>query len=114
MTLRSTSGQIEMTDKHGKTIVRTIATAAKDIATTLIVSHDGHVTAGKDGAVFLRLEELPNESQGPFPTMGKVTTTNQFPRTTHVGADVRLMEFPFLKVETLDWATNGRESSHLD
>lgn len=114
MTLGSTSGQIEMTDKHGKTIVRTIATAAKDTATTLIVSHDGHVTAGKDGAVFLRLEELPSESQGPFTTMGEVTTTNQFPRTAHVGADVRLMEFPFLKVETLDWATSGRESSHLD
>ncbi|KAF9457213.1 hypothetical protein BDZ94DRAFT_1176031 [Collybia nuda] len=100
-------GQIGMIDGHGKTIVRTIATKAKGVATTHVVSHDGHVTAGKDGAVFLRVEELGGESQGPFATMDEVTTTNLFPRSLYVGWDVRRMKFPFLKVETLDWASNG-------
>jgi hypothetical protein len=97
-----------MIDKHGHKVVRTIVTAAKETATTHIISRDGYVTAGDEGAVFLLVEKLANESQGPFSTMRDVTTTNQFPQSAHVGADVRLMEFPFLKVETLDWAANGR------
>ncbi|KDQ54530.1 hypothetical protein JAAARDRAFT_396980 [Jaapia argillacea MUCL 33604] len=99
-------GSIEMTDPEGNTVTRTIATNAKEIATTHIVSADGVVKAGGDGAVFLHVGHLKNEFHGPFTTMSQVTANNIFPRH-EVPPDVRAMEFPFIKVQDLDWGSSG-------
>lgn len=100
-------GSIEMTDGDGKTVTRKIATTAKEKATTYILSKDGFVQAGKDGAIFLRVEPLEGSFQGPYRTMSDITTTNVFPHSQHVPANVRAMEFPFVKVDKLDWASSG-------
>ena len=90
---------------NGVLVTRGIATTVKKTASTQILSSDGLVTAGEDGAVFLHVEPLKNEFQGPYQTMSQVTTSNVFPNT--VPPNVRAMEFPFVKVETLDWAKSG-------
>lgn len=96
-----------MINERGVTICRTIAPPALQVDTTMVLSLDGVITAGKDGAVFLRVEILDSLDQGPYKTMSSVTITNQFPRIPEVDAQVRAMEFPFLKVETLPFATSG-------
>lgn len=90
---------------NGVTVTRSIAPAAKDIASTHILSDDRVVTAGEDGTIFLLVEPLKDHFQGPYKTMSQVTTQNVFPTTAP--ANVRAMEFPFVKVETLDWASSG-------
>lgn len=100
-------GEIQMTDDRGVTRTRTIAPAAKKADTTMIISVDGSIRAGKDGAIFLRVGILDNVSQGPYQTMDEVTTKNLFPNEPHVEPAVRKMDFPFLKVDTLDWANEG-------
>lgn len=89
----------------GATVTRGIAPAAKDIASTQILSNDGLITAGGDGVVFLHVEPVEKEFQGPFQTMSQVTTRNAFPTTAP--PSVKAMEFPFVKVEDLDWASSG-------
>lgn len=98
-----------MQGPNGKMVTRTVAPPAKKAETTQNLSQDGFVKAGSDGAVFLRIEQLDDEFQGPYTTMSQVSTTNVFPWTPHVPADVVAMQFPFLKVETLPWATSGCE-----
>jgi hypothetical protein len=96
-----------MIDHNGKKHTRIIAPPAKEEGTTRIVSKDGLVTAGPDGAVFLRVRLLHGEFQGPYSTMEEVVTENTFPHSSNVPPEVRAMEFPFRKVETLDWASSG-------
>lgn len=100
-------GAIEMLDHNGKKQTRIIAPPAKKEGTTHIISKDGLVTAGPDGAVFLHVEPLKGQFQGPYNTMSEVVTKNAFPRSPNVPPEVKAMEFPFLKVETLDWASSG-------
>lgn len=100
-----------MKDPNGKMVTRGIAAPAKKEATSLILSIDGQVTAGKDGAVFIRVEPLGGEFQGPYSAMSEVAINNVFPYAPHVPANVRAMEFPFLKVDTLGWASSGRTQS---
>jgi len=100
-------GSIEMQGPDGKIVTRIIAPPAKKAETTQILSEDGVVKAGSEGAVFLRVEPLHDQFQGPYTTMSQVSTQNVFPWTPHVPADVVAMEFPFLKVETLPWADSG-------
>jgi len=99
-------GSIHMKDGANH-ITRTIACDAKDIATTRIISKDGTVTAGENGAVFLHVEVLTNEYQGPYRSMSQVGVTNVFPSEPEVPAEVRAMDFPFVKVQDLAWASSG-------
>lgn len=101
-----TIGEVKMVDDHKKTVTRTIAADAKKVATTLIVSPSGDVTAGADGAVFLLIEYIPGAPQGPFKTMAELPTKNVFP--PEAPADVRALQFPFIKVEDLAWGSSGR------
>lgn len=97
-----------MQGPKGGPVTRGIATVAKGIATTHILSDDGSITAVEGtGAVFLRVEPLGGEFQGPYTAMSQVTTNNLFPHGSNVSASVRAMEFPFVKVETLEWASEG-------
>lgn len=100
-------GSIEMIDGDGKKHTRIIAPPAKKEGTTHILSNDGLVTAGTDGAVFIHVHLLYGEFQGPYNTMEEVVTENEFPRSPNVPPEVKAMKFPFLKVETLDWAKSG-------
>ncbi|KAF8969197.1 hypothetical protein BDZ97DRAFT_1964191 [Flammula alnicola] len=87
-------------------IVRGIAPPAK-VAETTGLSADGIVTANENGAIVLRVEMLGNEFQGPFRIMSEVAIANVFPNDTNVEPAVREMSFPFLKVDTLPWASSG-------
>lgn len=99
-----------MVKNDGIIVTRGIAAPAKKEASTHILSEDGSVTAGGDGAVFIYVELLKDEFQGPYKTMSEVTTTNVFPDAPEVPAAVRVMEFPFVKVDTLPWANSGPDS----
>ncbi|KAL6304158.1 hypothetical protein BKA93DRAFT_785315 [Sparassis latifolia] len=99
-------GSIKMTDESGKTDTRTIAPTAKQVATTCVLSRDGIIVAGENGTVFLHVEPL-DQFQGPFTKMSQVTAQNIFPRAPEVPADVKAMEFPFIRVEKLPWANSG-------
>ncbi|KAJ6503795.1 hypothetical protein C8R45DRAFT_1185748 [Mycena sanguinolenta] len=96
-------GSIEMTTPNKAVVTRTIAPAVKETATTHPLSSDGTVKAGKGGAVFILVEALDGHFQGPYHAMDQITTTNMFTQVPHVPANVKAMEFPFIKVEDLSW-----------
>ncbi|KAG6902174.1 hypothetical protein C0995_003456 [Termitomyces sp. Mi166 len=89
---------------NGGVLTRGIAPAAKTTQSTLVPSP---ITAGDDGAVFLRIEVLNDQPQGPFSTMSDVTSLNDLPNNAYVSADARLAPLPFIKVDTMDWASSG-------
>jgi len=99
-------GSVKMT-YHSTEVVRGIAPPAHAADTTAILSQDGQVTGGDTGAVVLLVETLHDQFQGPFRIMSDVSIANNFPDNKHVDPAVREMEFPFLKVDTLDWASSG-------
>ncbi|KAG5730224.1 hypothetical protein E4T56_gene11637 [Termitomyces sp. T112] len=86
------------------TVTRGIAPAAKSTASTLVPST---IEAGDIGAVFLHLEYLHDQFQGPYSKMSDVTSLNVLPNNENVSDDARMTLLPFLKVDTLDWASNG-------
>ncbi|KAJ7660887.1 hypothetical protein DFH06DRAFT_1400283 [Mycena polygramma] len=53
--------------------------------------------------VFILVEALQGHFQGPYSAMDQITTTNMFAQVPHVPANVKAMEFPFVKVEDLSW-----------
>lgn len=91
---------------------RGIAPIAKTATTTEFPFPDGTVTANQEGAVVLRVEPIPGESQGPYSKMSDITAQNIFPQTPAIPADVRVMTFPFVKVENLPWA--GNDFDHFE
>ncbi|KAJ7021157.1 hypothetical protein C8F04DRAFT_1013557 [Mycena alexandri] len=102
-------GTIEMTTPYGEVVTRTIAPPVKDKATTHPLSKNGTVAAGTDGAVIVLVEEVEGAFQGPYRAMDEITTTNMFAHVPHVPADVKAMEFPFIKVEDLAWGDKDGE-----
>jgi hypothetical protein len=92
-----------MTTPNNAVITRTIAPAVKETATTHPLSNDGTIKGGIGGAVFVLVEALDGHFQGPYRTMDQITTTNMFTQVPHVPANVKAMEFPFIKVEDLSW-----------
>ncbi|KAH7924398.1 hypothetical protein BV22DRAFT_1013346 [Leucogyrophana mollusca] len=98
-------GALELTDSQGKKVVRDIAPAAKEYRSTL-VTPSTPVAAGVNGAVFMTVE-VGDSFQGPFETMSQVTSTNLLSSTPTIPVNVTNMEFPFIQVEKLDWASNG-------
>jgi aldos-2-ulose dehydratase len=99
-------GTVEMTYQN-RTVVRGVAPPAHAADTTAILSSDGCVKAGSGGAVVLRVEVLSDHVQGPFRVMSDVAVANVFPVDTNVDPEVRRMNFPFNKVDTLAWAQSG-------
>ena len=116
-----------MKDSEGVSVHRGLAPDQYKASTTQIVSPDGSLAAGPSGAVFLRMEYLPDVSQGPFRAMKDLPIANIFPQAAFVsqqspappiiddepGAsivdpDVNAMKFAFAKVDTLDWASSGK------
>ncbi|KAG6867365.1 hypothetical protein C0993_003837 [Termitomyces sp. T159_Od127] len=89
---------------NGSIVTRGIAPAAKTIESTLVPST---IQSGDSGAVFLRIEVLEGQSQGPYSTMSEVTSLNDLPDNEHVFPDARAASLPFVKVDTLDWGSNG-------
>jgi hypothetical protein len=98
-------GSVKLTSK-GVDFVRGIAPPAK-VAESTGLSADGIVTANENGAIVLRVEVLEDKLQGPFRIMSEVAIANVFPNDTNVEPAVREMNFPFLKVDTLPWASSG-------
>ncbi|KAJ7175097.1 hypothetical protein C8R43DRAFT_1057751 [Mycena crocata] len=97
-------GSIEMHVRADKKVItRGIAPGPKTTATTLHSSVDGRIKSGKYGAVFILVEAIDGLSQGPYQTMDEITTTNLLRQVSHVPANVKAMEFPFIKVEDLEW-----------
>ncbi|KAJ7649341.1 hypothetical protein DFH06DRAFT_1270608 [Mycena polygramma] len=96
-------GSIEMTTPDNTVVTRTIAPAAKEAASTHPLSGDGTIKGGTGGAVFVLVEALHGHFQGPYCTMDQITTTNMLTQVPHVPANVKAMEFPFVKVEDLSW-----------
>ncbi|KAJ7358324.1 hypothetical protein DFH08DRAFT_953496 [Mycena albidolilacea] len=82
-------GSVDMVDAKNMKIARTIAPLVKSVATTLPVSSDGSVTAGKNGAVFLSVKSLDGSLRSLV--------------------DVKALKFPFVNVENLPWWDNGCE-----
>ncbi|EJD34921.1 hypothetical protein AURDEDRAFT_154969 [Auricularia subglabra TFB-10046 SS5] len=99
------SGEIVMKDSGGKDIKRGLAPERHKAATTQILSKDGTVTAGSAGAVFMRLEYLSDHFQGPYRTMADLPIANAFPNS--VPLDIQALQFPFIKVDQLPWASSG-------
>ncbi|KAJ6600286.1 hypothetical protein DFH09DRAFT_1127960 [Mycena vulgaris] len=103
-------GSIEMTTANKVVVTRTIAPAAKETATTHPLSSDGTIKAeGIGGAVFVLVEALDGHFQGPYRAMDQITTTNMFTQVPHVPANVKAMDFPFIKVEDLSWGDKNGE-----
>ncbi|KAF7292250.1 hypothetical protein MIND_01252400 [Mycena indigotica] len=98
-------GDIVMKSTNGKVVQRTLAPERFQAATTRILSADGSVRAGADGAVFLLMEHMPDLVQGPFHSMHKLQIGNVFP--AHTPADVQALQFGFTKVDQLPWASGG-------
>lgn len=98
-------GEILMRDDNGKVVKRGLAPDRRTAATTQICASDGIVKAGVEGAVFMRLEYLADHVQGPYRTMADLPIANVFPNS--VPLDVQALEFPFIKVDQLPWASNG-------
>ncbi|KAJ7813859.1 hypothetical protein B0H14DRAFT_3112035 [Mycena olivaceomarginata] len=96
-------GSIKMTTPNNAVVTRTIAPAVKETATTRPLSSDGTIKGGIGGAVFVLVEALDGHFQGPYRAMDQITTTNMFTQVPHVPANVKAMEFPFIKVEDLSW-----------
>ncbi|KAF9473550.1 hypothetical protein BDN70DRAFT_964836 [Pholiota conissans] len=99
-------GSVRMAS-NGTDIIRRIAPPSKVAETTAVLSSNGMVTATENGAIVLRVEIVHGELQGPFHIMSDVVIANVFPNDTNVESAVRQMSFPFLKVDTLPWASNG-------
>ncbi|KAI0314587.1 hypothetical protein OF83DRAFT_1174605, partial [Amylostereum chailletii] len=98
-------GELRLTDEQGTVEIRGIAPSAKTVHTTLL-SSSATIEAGASGAVFVAVT-LEDSYQGPFTTMSQVTSTNVLPQTDTIPTEVTSMDFPFIQVEKLDWASNG-------
>ncbi|EPQ54179.1 hypothetical protein GLOTRDRAFT_139544 [Gloeophyllum trabeum ATCC 11539] len=98
-------GSIIMKGKDGSVTTRKLAPERHQAATTQVLSSDGRIQAGDDGAVFLRMEFLPDEPQGPYTAMSELPIANSFPASASL--DVQALQFSFVKVEQLPWASNG-------
>ncbi len=92
-----------MMDANGNTVTRGVAPPAKEVETTLVLSPDGTITSGENGAVFLRIETLELQFQGPFRRTSQVMTRNII-GASEVSTEAQRIDFPFVKVETLPWA----------
>ncbi|KAL0570157.1 hypothetical protein V5O48_011812 [Marasmius crinis-equi] len=98
-------GKIIMKNSEGHDLERALAPERHQAATTAIVSPDGLIKAGSDGAVFLCMEYLHDHFHGPFHAMSDLPIANVFPPS--VPPDVQALQFPFIKVDQLPWANNG-------
>lgn len=94
-----------MKGKDGQKVTRNLAPDRHQAASTKILSVDGVIQAGADGAVIFRMEHLSNLSHGPFRTMSELPITNVFPKSAP--SDVQALPFPFIKVDKLPWAQNA-------
>ncbi|KAL0575873.1 hypothetical protein V5O48_006095 [Marasmius crinis-equi] len=72
-------GKLIMKTSAGYDMERTLAPERHRAANTAILSPDGSVKVGSDGAVFLRMEHIDGHSQGPFRTMSDLPIANVFP-----------------------------------
>ncbi|EJD41029.1 hypothetical protein AURDEDRAFT_169814 [Auricularia subglabra TFB-10046 SS5] len=98
-------GEILMRADGGQVVKRGLAPDRRTTATTQILSSDGIIKAGAEGAAFMRLEYLADHVQGPYRTMADLPITNIFPNSAPL--DVQALQFPFIKVDQLPWASNG-------
>ncbi|PVF95724.1 hypothetical protein CPB86DRAFT_787734 [Serendipita vermifera] len=98
-------GKVEI-EQGSETVVRCLAPAKHKTATTQIGGTSGVIIGGPEGAVFLHIQHLENEPQGPYTEMGQIKPVNEFPESAP--SDVRALDFPFIKVEDLLWGKEAR------
>ncbi|THV03946.1 hypothetical protein K435DRAFT_835549 [Dendrothele bispora CBS 962.96] len=97
-------GEITVTNNStGQTTLRGIAPTAKNTRGPIL---SGIVTAGHKGAVFIHVQPIYGESQGPFSSMSLVGSENALPNAPGISADARMTQLPFIKVDRLAWATS--------
>jgi hypothetical protein len=96
-------------DHGSETIARCIATAKHKAATTRVGGTSGIITGGEKGAVFLHIQHLENQPEGPYSEMSQLKPVNEFPESAP--SDVREHEFPFIKVENLLWGQEAHRMS---
>lgn len=93
--------------KNDKNIKRGVIVNAKEVHTTIVESDDGTIVAGDEGAVLVHIEYIEGTFQGPYREMSDLAPVNVFPPPPAVPPEVSIMEFPFIKVQDLPWASSG-------
>ncbi|THG93231.1 hypothetical protein EW026_g7954 [Hermanssonia centrifuga] len=79
--------------------------AARPFGCQTMTVNAGAVMSGKEGAVFVVLKPSNTSGTPPYSSMDQLVSHNIFPAT--YSADVRAMEFPWVKVQDRPWA-HGR------
>ncbi len=79
--------------------------AARPFGCQTMTVNAGAVMSGKEGAVLVVLKPSNTSGTPPYSSMDQLVSHNIFPAT--YSADVRAMEFPWVKVQDRPWA-HGR------
>ncbi|TFK62264.1 hypothetical protein BDN72DRAFT_890043 [Pluteus cervinus] len=98
-------GELTWTDASGERQSRTQATTPFGTASNIVDSELSMVKAGPDGAAFMLLKPSTTSGTPPYSDMSQLVAHNIFP--PRFPADIRDMQFPWVKVEDRPWA-NGR------
>lgn len=96
----------------GTSEVRGVAPSAHSTHSTLIPAF-AHITAGKDGAVYVLVQILSDSYQGPFSTMSQVISSNGLPNKDGIDEAARGIELPFVRVDKTDWGIAGGRKSRV-
>jgi aldos-2-ulose dehydratase len=81
------------------------------VSTVVNKHQDQHVTAGRAGALFVRMKHSTTSGQPPFSDMKQLVAHNILPE--YFPADVRHVHFPWNKVEDLEWAHGNFKVTYI-
>ncbi|KZO94848.1 hypothetical protein CALVIDRAFT_565255 [Calocera viscosa TUFC12733] len=94
-------GAVSWSEK-GKRMTRTCVTEPKLQTSALVNSSDDLLFAdNEDGAMFLMFTPNGDGEPGPYDDMPKIVVRNLLPE--YMPEDVRALQFPFIRVDRLDW-----------
>ena len=93
------------TDRHGAVQFRAQAAAPFSAVSTEVHARGELVHTGASGAAFLLMRKSTTSGTPPYSDMSQLKAHNIFPE--RAPANVRAMDFPWVKVEDRSWA-NGR------
>lgn len=103
MAMVQLTGRVTLTTdgKTRKSEIRGVAPSAKNTWST-VLAVKAHLTAdSKDGTVFLKLDALDRELQGPFKEMNQNLSRNILSDENQANEDARNVDFQFIQVEKL-------------
>ncbi|KAK7680823.1 hypothetical protein QCA50_016133 [Cerrena zonata] len=101
-------GQVTLFDeKNDITETRGIAPSAKSVWSTLLAGRMHLAADAENGTVFLIIESIDGEWQGPFKARNQIISRNILPAQLHIHGSARKVDFSFVQVEELDWQPEG-------